>query len=376
MYTGAGKTRCGVMAYEKLGRPSTLVVTSRVPILDQWKKVLPYKNVEFRCINSAYKVADKGYDLVIIDEVHRALSPANRRVFENMHTTALMCLTGTLPDVEEYVELLDKYCPVVYQKTLAEAVKEGLVPQFSIYNLQVGLSREISGKHKVFDLQFKKALLLLTRYRMDNVVYKTRFSNIFDMARVMKDEKSDLECARAAKAYWNAMSMRKLILYDNPEKINTIKNIINYLEVDRKWLIFTKTIKFAERAHQALPGSVLYHSKLSKEERAEALQAVSSNRSKILVAVDGLNEGLDIQGFDSAVCASSVSTTLTNLQQLGRLIRPEEKLPPIIINLFTIDTVEKGWVEKKFKNSNLTPIWIKTTRELPKRPSPLILKIS
>ncbi len=104
------------MAYRSMELPlKTLVVTSRIPIVHQWKQTFEEmfgikEQIDYLCIQSAYRVQGE-YDLVIIDEVHRALSPEYRKVFENIKTKALICLTATVPEEAEYNEFLHKVCP-------------------------------------------------------------------------------------------------------------------------------------------------------------------------------------------------------------------------------------------------------------------------
>lgn len=118
-----------------------------------------------------------------------------------------------------------------------------------------------------------------------------------------------------------------------------------------------------ELAKRILP-SALYHSKLSKDVRKEVLDNFERQPYGVMVAVDALNEGLNITTIDSAICVSGVSTLLTNYQQLGRILRrAPDKKPPVFFNLFTQDTVEKTWVEKKTKDLNNVK-WLLTESDL------------
>lgn len=341
------------MAYQDLGRPKTLVVTSRLPILNQWKEVMVGTNIKFMCIQSAYKHTGS-YDLVIIDEVHRALSPKYREVFKNIKTKKLLCLTATLPDEAEYVEFLTKIAPVVYEKKLKDALGDDMVPQFEIYNLAVPLHRTISGKYKLFDGKFTQSMIKLTRYLMDDPKLKSKYKNVFELAQAAQWHKFDKELQSVCKSYWAGMTMRKQLVYSNPAKLNAVKQIIEHMGKNRKWIIFTKSITFAKHLQEYLGGeTAIYHSKLKPIERELNLIAFEQNQFNILIAVDALNEGLNVSQVDAAICAAGVSTELTNSQQLGRIIRPEKGKKPVFINLYTEGTVEKTWVEKKLKSSGL-----------------------
>lgn len=366
MYTGSGKTRCGLRAYEASGKKSTLVITSRVPLIAQWKNILQGWNVDYMCIQSAYK--HKGhYDLVIIDEVHKALSPAYRKVFSGITSNKLLCLTATLPEDPEYVEFLNHICPVVYTKTLASALDEGKVPKFEILNVPVFIHTSVLGKYTLFDNKFTKATIQLTRFRMDRPTLWNKYPSVFDLAKGEKDSK-DKEVASVAKSYWAAMTMRKQILYNNPAKIPAVIQILRN-NPHRKWVLFCKTKVFAETLKSAIHEKLgitasMYHSGQHALTRLENLRAFEKGHTKILVAVDALNEGLDVKGVDAAICVAGVSTTLTNYQQLGRIIRPEGDKEPLFINLYTQDTVEKGWLEKKQRKTNLEVKWLKSPADI------------
>lgn len=146
--------------------------------------------------------------------------------------------------------------------------------------------------------------------------------------------------------------MRKAVVYNNSEKIPVARRIIED-NPGRIWLLFTKTTDFAEATSKEIKGSKVYHSKMKLEDRERVLQEFKDGLFNVLVAVDALNEGLDVQAADSAICLSGVSTQLANFQQTGRILRPKEGKKPVFINLYTENTVEKGWVEKKTLQSGL-----------------------
>lgn len=367
IYTGGGKTRCGSMAYEALNKPRTLVVTSRVPILDQWKKALRGGNVQYACIQSAYKIKGN-FDLVIIDEVHRALSPKYRAIFANVNAKHLMCLTATLPNEEEYVDFLTKTCPVIYEKKIKEALEEGMVPQFELYNLPVPIHKSISGKYKMFDAKFTQAMIKLTRILIDNPKLRSKYKNVFELAQAAQWNTFDKETQGLCKSYWAGMTMRKQLVYSNPAKLAYIREVINVMGRDRKWIIFTKSIAFAKAVQEYLGGTALYHSKMKPIEKELQLLAFEQGQFNIMVAVDALNEGINVTGVDAAICAAGVSTELSFTQQQGRILRPEKgKKDPIFVNLYTDGTVERTWVEKKLKASGLKSTWLKSTKELPRQ---------
>lgn len=171
---------------------------------------------------------------MIIDEVHRALSPEYRKVFETVTTKALICLTATLPQEEEYVEFLEKVSPVVYSKHLAEVVEYGVIPKFAIYNLEVPLDKALKGKYARFDANFASAVISLTKMRRDSATLTYKYASIFDLARDVSRDPDDSPLRRMAKQYWGGMQMRKQVVYNNTEKLKVAKYIVENIGPNRK----------------------------------------------------------------------------------------------------------------------------------------------
>ena len=92
--TGFGKSRCGVLAVAHVltngGRGIVLVPTNQLQ--DQfaeefrkWGKEHVLSRVEILCYQSAHKLQDQHYDIVVCDEVHLGLSPVYQEVLRAQH---------------------------------------------------------------------------------------------------------------------------------------------------------------------------------------------------------------------------------------------------------------------------------------------------
>ena len=94
--TGFGKSRCGVLAVNKMlinsnadnKRGLILVPTQQLQTqfreeFIKWdcEDVLEY--IDIICYQSAYKLQDQHYTIVVCDEIHLGLSPKYRKFFEN-----------------------------------------------------------------------------------------------------------------------------------------------------------------------------------------------------------------------------------------------------------------------------------------------------
>lgn len=276
-----------------------------------------------------------------------------------------MCLTATVPDEEEYVEFLGEVSPVVYAKSLLEVVDRGILPRFNIYNLEVAMDKSMAGKYKAFDNVFNTSLIKLDRMRSEDPNLSSRYRNVFDLAKA-EQYSDDKELKGLCKQYWGSMQLRKLVVYNNLAKIGVAKEIIDKFGPYRKWLLFTKSIKFAE-ALRAVVGGRVYHSKMKMKTRETTLQSFKDGEFNLLIAVDALNEGVNLPDVDGAICLSGVSTSLTNTQQTGRILRFKEgKAKPIFVNLYTRNSVEKNWVDAKTVGAGLKSVtkWVENISQI------------
>ena len=147
--TGFGKSRCGVLAVEYALKDggNALILVPTVQLQEQFveefeKWGVSTDNVEILCYQSAYKLKSKSYTIVVCDEIHLGLSPQYRMFFENNSSKMLLCMTATLPEEQEYKEILAKMAPTAYKITLDRCVKLGFVSPYKITCIPVKLSKQ------------------------------------------------------------------------------------------------------------------------------------------------------------------------------------------------------------------------------------------
>lgn len=395
--TGVGKTFIGSTIISQMLKKKLiskiLVVVPTINLILQWKEELDkwYPGVsdiiDFKCIHSAYKLT-KHYDLVVIDEIHTTLSVEMRKFYSNTNCDYVLGLTATIPEDEGYKTFLSKVCPIVYHKTLNDEDIKEILSNYEVYNLKIKFDKSDLGKYKLFDNKFNTAKMYLAILKTKHKLY---FNNvtIFDIARdfnsiktqvfiekirSLKDYTTNLEMyanlindlpdiVKYSKEFWSAMTLRKKVCYESKYKIQVAKEIINKYP-DRKWILFNKSIKFAEELSKSIPNSLVYHSKLSLVERAEVLDNFSKNPKARLIAVNALDAGLNVPDADSAIVLAGVSTELPSIQRLGRILRKtDDQKTALFINLYTQDSVEESWVRDRTKNIKVK--WIETTKQLP-----------
>lgn len=355
--TGVGKTKVGVDIVKLMATTnknlSVLIVVPTINLKEnewtnefqQWYDLVP-TFVDIECINTAYKIS-KHYDLLIVDEIHKTLSPEFIHLYTNITYNALLGLTATPPDHrEDYMESLDKICPVVYQRTLNEAVQEGILSDFLVYNLPVTLTKKESFLYKRYNALFEGSKELIWRN-----IYKEGLStskNIFDVASEHR-LKPDSLLYKASKQFWTSMTLRKWVCYNAERKVERCLEIIQAFP-GRRWIIFSTSTKFVDALHAKLSEtSRPFHSKMNKRLRDKSLEEFATNPNvNVLISALALIQGYNLPSITGAICASGTSVELTNIQSLGRILRKADgKTDALFINLYAENTQEEIWVKKK-----------------------------
>jgi superfamily II DNA or RNA helicase len=103
-------------------------------------------------------------------------------------------------------------------------------------------------------------------------------------------------------------------------------------------------------------GGKVFHSDLKQKEGEKVLSDFKANKFRILIAVDALNEGFNVPDIDAGICVSGISSKITGIQQMGRVLRKDGDKKAVFINLYTQDSVEERWLRNK--TSDLNPIWL------------------
>lgn len=366
--TGTGKSRVGVEVLRELGSSTTaLVIVPKVNLKEQWKEEferwgVETSNITFECINTAAKWQNY-FDLVIVDEAHRSTSPTFGRLYDNLSYKFLVCLTATEPREDERRTFLYSKAPLVYKKEISDSLSAGVVAPFDLYNLAVPMSREVLHKYNAFNRQFNEGAITLASLRRNSYYLSMNFASSFDIARhfskggYIPGELDSVagDLVRACKQFWSGMTLRKQVLYTNPSKLTAVTYLLNKYK-GKKWIIFTKNISLAKQLSEIIVGSRVYHSKLKKKEREEVLSSFSSCEFTTLIAVDALNEGLNVSDVDAAISVSGSSTELEQIQRLGRCIRVANNKRALFFNLYVPGTPEERWATERTKNLN--PKWI------------------
>jgi len=320
--TGVGKTKIGLMALKECYNASSdkenfsaLIIVPTTNLRDnEWiqeiNKWYPelLSLVEIECIQTAYKKI-YNVDLLIMDEIHTTLSPEYKKVYNSTYK-AIIGLTATEPHIEEYGEILNGLCPIVFKLSLDEAVALHLISNFNVYNIPVSFTRVERAKYEAYTKIFQSALYKLSA-----------LGDPFKIAQIHLKNKSSSYQAVAQK-FWRGMSIRRWVCYRAERKLDICVELIQNIP-RKKWIVFAQHTDFADNLALKLRElgifAVSYHSKQKGKYKKEILEAARSPLCSVICSAQALNVGYNLPDIDGAICIGSTGTELTFTQQLGQI---------------------------------------------------------
>lgn len=344
--TGFGKSRCGVLAVRHAlrdgGRALVLVPTTQLQdqFAEEFRKwgaedCLP--NTEILCYQSAHKLQDEHFDIVVCDEVHLGLSPVYREFFEKNTFSRLLCMTATPPEDEDYRKILNELAPTCYRITLDECVDLGLVAPYDIYCIPVEMTEEERA-------EYKKAnnLFVACKYRLGGF-------DAFKQANAILKQGVPGDKGAAAN-YFASIRKRKKVVQHAENKLEAAKELADY-HIEDKILTFGGTNEFTNLMADRLGGTA-YHSGKTIAQRRKILEAFNKSSTSVLCSTKALNQGFDVPDVGVGIIAGLESKTLSMIQRVGRLIRFQEGKRGRIYILYVPDSQEEKWLESATKTLN------------------------
>ena len=352
--TGSGKTRCGVLAAAYLAKITNmdariLILTPTETIRDRswkdefykWNEGDVYEQcVKCVCIQTAYKWIGHSFDLVIADEVHNYVSPEYFNFFANNKFVRILGLSAYIDPIK--LRLLNSIAPIVESISTLEAQDLGLISPFKIYNVPVRLTTDEQIEYDKADKSFNG---LFSFFNKDlKTMFACMNTNVYSNFLAKKGMVLDASVASYPFMCNAAMAKRKNIIYNSKSKIKAVKKLSNIFS-EKKAIIFSQTIEFADKVTDELDNCVSFHSKISKKKRNENLNLLKSGNSITRISTaKALNEGMNVPDISMAIIASGTSKTKDMIQRIGRAVRWEANKEASIFRLYIQDSQEEKWV--------------------------------
>lgn len=346
IHTGGGKMFVAARAILSMNKDSSVLFLAETTVreksmIEEFKKFnklfgtnlfLDY-DIEFMCYQSACKLSDKHYDLVIADEVHEGATPVRIKFFQNNSYNAVIGLTATTNKKVEYEinervitkeDYFNKYFPVIYNYTLQEGIEEGTSRRLNIYIIQ----------HQL-DTVDEKAVELSNYFTTEYKAYEYKNKNFF--RAIYSNNQNFIHKASLERAK---------ILYNLPSKTKSIKTLLNHL--DSKTLIFGNSIEALSEI------SPVISSHNSEKVNVDILESFIKGDINVISSFKMLEQGITIPELDNIILHSYYSNIGKAVQRIGRL-RPNKNKPGNVFIYQTMNTQEQKWFKKMISKFDALP---------------------
>lgn len=332
-----------------------LVVVPTEPLQEQWKKELNRQgiifNADVQIINTVIK-HNWTCDILIIDEIHRTGAETFSKVFTKVKYRAILGLTATLERLDERHTIIEKYCPICDTITLAEAMANKWISDYTEYKIVLDvedidkyreMNKEFNEHFGFFNYEFEKAMSMVGKDGFRNrIKYRDEIC-----PKGSKEEKSELlkQITYHATAMMQALQKRKKFINSHPDKIRLTQEIIKH-RPDSKIITFSATTDIAE----SIGIGYVYTGKDSKKKGRTTIEQFSEKETGVLNTIKKADEGLDVKGLSVAIILGMDSSPTRSTQRKGRVIRKEGDKHAEIFTFVINNTVESQWFEKSHKN--------------------------
>ncbi len=332
---GVGKTLLGLKHMDvqyKEGSRMFLVVAPKLSIFDSWQEdALKFgfnhliDHIEFCTYVGLNKKNPDDYDVVYLDECHSLLF--NHEVFLSKYKNKILGLTGTAPKWEssEKGQMVNKYCPMVYEYITDDAVEDGILNDYRIIVHKLKLSST-----KNFRKNTRNGGSWMTSELNDYYYWSKQISE-----------------AKTAKKEQISRIMRMKAMMTYPSKEDYARKL--FQSIDEKCILFCNTI---DQAHDLAAFSYTSKSPFSEQN----LLKFKTGEIDKLSCVLQLSEGVNIPGLKAGIIMHSYGNERKASQRIGRLLRLNPDDTAIMHILCYTGSVDEKWTSDALRDFDPTKI--------------------
>lgn len=292
--------------------------------------------IQFMCYQSAYKLQNQHFNLVIADEVDLSLTPVYSAFYFNNTFDHILCLSATINSRERVnsddensitkLQLLNQFAPICYKYTVDDSNIDGTGRKLNIYKIYHELDNV---DKKAVVVGTKKKPLIMSEYEG----YKYCDSK-FQQAMFINGSFQQI-------AVRNAAGKRASLLYSLPSKINECKKLINGIR--------GRTILFGNDINSLLEITSDVISSKNTEKKNDLIRTkFDDNKIDLIGSFKMLKRGANLSDLDNCIIMSYYSTEKDLIQMIGRMRYKHEEGNVFIF--VTKDTQEMKWFSKMMQN--------------------------
>lgn len=293
-------------------------------------------NLKFLCYQSAYRLKDYEFGLVIADEIHNSLTEEYVKFYHNNKYDAVIGLSATVDRSIKYLvhgvevtkgSMLDQIAPSCFQYTMEQSIKDGIGRKLNIYIIN----------HKLDSINKTIAAGSATKkfYQTELSAYQYWDKEHKKSWFIQNQETKDI------KIRVTAMKRSKL-LFELPSKVEATKQLLDKLK--GKTLIFSNSL---DSVLKVTPNVI--SSRNSPEQNKALREAFDKGSIQVVGNNKMLVQGANMKELDNCILMSYYSSEVSIIQKLGRLRKNGDTKGSVFI-FVTEDSQEQIWASKMLAN--------------------------
>jgi superfamily II DNA or RNA helicase len=269
--------------------------------------------------------------LLIVDECHRAGSPANAAALQG-HFSATLGLSATPErDYDSGFEsfIAPRLGPIVYQYSYLDAAADGVISPFSLTNVRVELLPDESQEYERLSRSIARST-----HGIGSVKSEERLKRLLQQ-RAAVSANATMRIPVAVKLVEAHQGERVVVFHERIEAANLILNLLR------------------QRGHRA----TVYHADVGPAVRRDNLRLFRKGQFDVLVCCRALDEGINVPEASVAVIASSTASNRQRIQRLGRILRRAEgKESATVYTLFATDSEQRRLEQEEANLQGITSV--------------------
>lgn len=347
--TSYGKTRTAIKCSLQSKAKSTTIIVNTIILKKQWESSLKkwkVKNYKVYVVNTAAKLEIET-DLLIMDEAHStACAEWFSKSWKNAKFKKFIWISATIERKDEYHKSLIKTAPCLMKVDFSEALSNGWVSNYTIYNIPLSFTRLERVKYTGIEDSLNNIFKAVAEIKKIDEKYVKR--NMFNLAKKFIADKENKDLMILGIRYNKLINKRKSLIYNaQAKKDKTLWFISESKLNDKETIIFSQTTDFAQWVFDNYKEyTTVIHSKMTKKQRELALKHHLDGRTKkrVLSSVKAFNEGFDLPKLTVGINAGYTSSKKDMIQKIGRICRLYGDSEAVFVNLYIKDTQEIYWL--------------------------------
>jgi superfamily II DNA or RNA helicase len=269
------------------------------------------------------------FQLLIFDEVHHLPSESYKQIAEMFIAPYRLGLTATYERADEgHLEFPELIGDIVYEVSTAKLQGKYLA-EYDYNKLILPLNEEEQDQYNRYNSEFKAYLQQ----------HKLIFHTPNDFRKIVMRSGKDPKARQALLAH----NMAEKIAFNSETKIAKLRELLSSLN---RTIIFTRYNEMVYTiSRQFLIPCITHHTK--DQERKEIMTKFKSGEYRAIVCSQVLDEGIDVPEANVGIIMSGNGSPRSQIQRLGRLLRPQEGKRAQLWELISKGTKEMGTSQRR-----------------------------